>query len=231
MKKIQILSLSLALMGGTTAFASFTATLYDTTYNNSSPAGEFKVVTTGADFTANYSPQTLFGGGFATFCIDRYDTMSYGVTYDAVLSSYIVGDSGNQLSLGSAYLYSQFATGTLAGYDYNTLSGRRASDAWLQKTLWALEGEYSPGSVFVAGNPFYNDLLTAFGSIAAAQADANGAYGVWVLQLTDSCGNQKQSQLVLCPVVPEPSTVVAGVLLLLPFGVSALRILRKKPLV
>jgi hypothetical protein len=94
-----------------------------------------------------------------------------------------------------------------------------------------LEGEYSPGSVFVAGNPFYNDLLTAFGSIAAAQADANGAYGVWVLQLTDSCGNQKQSQLVLCPVVPEPSTVVAGVLLLLPFGVSALRILRKKPLV
>ena len=30
------------------------------------------------------------------------------------------------------------------------------------------------------------------------------------------------------PVVPEPSTYIAGVLLLLPFGVSALRSLRRK---
>ena len=54
--------------------------------------------------------------------------------------------------------------------------------------------------------------------------DANGAYGVVALNLTDKQGNYYQSQLGM---VPEPSTVVAGALLLLPFGVSTVRILRK----
>jgi hypothetical protein len=38
---------------------------------------------------------------------------------------------------------------------------------------------------------------------------------------------QVQAQLVIVP-VPEPTTVIAGVLLLLPFGASTLKILRKK---
>jgi hypothetical protein len=234
MKKIQILALSLMLLCGTNAFAGFTATIYDTIYNEPSPAGEYKVVTSGASFVANYDSKAIFGNGFSTFCIDRYDSFTYGVAYNATLSSYLWAGTGNKLSLGSAYLYSQFALGTLAGYSYTGTTARNTSADWLQKTLWALEGQgYS--SVLAASNPFYNQLVTMFGSTAGAQADANGAYGVKVLQLTDDCDEIKQSQLVLCnpPVphttpIPEPSTVVAGALLLLPFGVSALRIIRRK---
>jgi hypothetical protein len=236
MKKIQTLSLSLALLASPSAMASLTVTLYDTTYNNYSPGGEYNAVTTGGSYLANYSSSAIRNGGFETFCIDKSTTFSYGVAYDASLSSYIVGNSGNQLSLGAAYLYSEFAAGSLSGYNYTTTSARQTSAAWLQKTLWALEGQYS-STVFGASNPFYNLLLSEFSTIAGAQANAAGAYGVQVLQLTDSCGNSVQSQLVQCGtpspnvgVVPEPATVVAGALLLLPFGVSTLRIIRRKHL-
>ena len=53
---------------------------------------------------------------------------------------------------------------------------------------------------------------------------SGGAYGVFALTLTDA--NRGYAQPIL-GMVPEPSTVVAGVLLLLPFGVSTVRILRK----
>jgi len=69
--------------------------------------------------------------------------------------------------------------------------------------------------------------LTDLQNSGIAQADwtkaANGAYGVADMTL-DNPG-QAQDQLVI--VVPETSTVIAGALLLLPFGASTLRILRK----
>jgi len=53
---------------------------------------------------------------------------------------------------------------------------------------------------------------------------ANGAYGVEDMTL-DNPG-QAQDQLVI--VVPEAPTVIAGALLLLPFGATTYKILRKK---
>jgi hypothetical protein len=54
-------------------------------------------------------------------------------------------------------------------------------------------------------------------------AAANGAYGVQDMVLAQP--GQVQDQLVI--VVPEPTTMIAAALLLLPFGASTLRILRK----
>jgi hypothetical protein len=231
--------LSLVLLGATSSFAAFTTTLSNTAYNDwAEGGGEFKAVTTGASFVANYDPKALNGNGFQTFCVNRDVNFTYGVAYNTTLSSHIPGNPLNELSLGSAYLYSQFALGTLTGYDYaTTLDARRSDSKWLQRTLWALEGQYASSSVFTGSNPFYNTLISVFSTIDAAKADALGAYGVKVMQLTSAQNVIAQSQLVYLGspqpgvgVVPEPSTVVAGALLLLPFGVSTIRILRRKSL-
>jgi hypothetical protein len=56
-------------------------------------------------------------------------------------------------------------------------------------------------------------------------ADSGGAYGVVALNIYEGNNNvAKQDQLGL---VPEPATVLAGLMLLLPFGVSAFRIIRR----
>ena len=58
--------------------------------------------------------------------------------------------------------------------------------------------------------------------------DANGLYGVYALNVTYPNGGPAQDQLALVPVpVPEPTTIIAGVLLLLPFAVSTIRRSRK----
>ena len=54
-------------------------------------------------------------------------------------------------------------------------------------------------------------------SVEAARLSWDG--GTWTITTTGDC---------VRPVVPEPTTMIAGALLLLPFGVSTLRILRKK---
>ncbi len=54
----------------------------------------------------------------------------------------------------------------------------------------------------------------------------NGVDGIYCEYLPKNC----KEVLILCKTgtaVPEPSTIVAGVLLLLPFGISTARILRK----
>jgi hypothetical protein len=240
MKKNHILFAAAGLFFATNAFAALTVTLTQDAYSSGN-GGEFNAVITGGNYTPYYnsSPttQTTFGSGIETFCIDTSHYFNPGTTYNATIGSTTYAGSGNQISAGTAFLYSQFAAGTLAGYNY-TLTGnaRNTSAGLLENTLWALEGEISSTGIFVTGNQFYNDLISKYGTIAAAEADAGvNNYGVGVLELTTASGAIAQSQLIetLPPgnhtsSVPEPSTVVAGALLLLPFGVSTLRILRKK---
>lgn len=71
-------------------------------------------------------------------------------------------------------------------------------------------------------NVFLDAAIAHFSnSLTAAAADANGVYGVAALNLYTSSGARAQDQLVI---VPEPTTVIAGALLLLPFGASTLRL-------
>lgn len=212
----------------------------DNTLYSSGSSGEYNVVTTGASFVGNYAASAILNGGFQTFSIDGTGHSKRGASYSATLGSTTSATSGNEISIGTAYLYSQFAAGSLSGYNYDYGSGRISTARWLQKTFLALEGGISGKKVFVNKNPFYADLLTTFSTLSAAEADANGAYGVQVLQLLDSKGKAGRSQLVQTTYssslaaphavssVPEPSTIVAGALLLLPFGISAIRILRRK---
>ncbi len=128
---------------------------------------------------------------FQTFCLER--------TENAANSHFVVGTevvrgstgSSDALSLGTSWLYSQFAQGSLSSYLYNDFSGNSRDDSaeLLQLAIWALEGE-DVGSTNLTTNVFYQAAISNFGSLAAATSDATvGAYGVYVLNNFDSASN------------------------------------------
>lgn len=215
--------------------------------------GEFTAfVTGGPNFAANYSSaaQATIGGqtGFETFCVEIDEEFSPGGTYNTSLGNTII-PGGAALTIGTAYLYSQFAQGTLSGYQYGTGTARETSADELQDAIWYLQGEVtSAGNHFTMGSgngyqggnylynfggtgfnpasdPFVNLVQTMFGANATA-SDAGNNYGVQVLELS-SAGGYNQDQLVYCP-VPEPATFAAGAIPLVPLGISLVRALRKK---
>ena len=226
MKKL-CLVLSLAgVMAAPSLFASWTITLTQNTGQYSyGTGGEFRAsgtVVSAVDLSS-YSAATAGAGYFQTFCIESTEYFTPGATYNVTINDRAIyggqGPTGDPLSIGTAWLYSQFAAGSLSGYTYAYGANRTLSANVLQQAIWWLEGEGGTKNAFVIA------AETALGlNDTTIKADANGAYGVVALNLYDKDGNRAQDQL---GIVPEPTTVVAGVLLLLPFGASTLRILRK----
>lgn len=169
--------------------------------------GEFNIASpTGV----GYSPLDLYNNndgklGFGTFCVDRNTDITVPGQYNATINANGITSSGNQISLGTAWLFQQFAHGTLAGYNYtpgfsgNPAAPLRADCAInLQAAIWVLEGTYSYPDPSV--NPFLVAVKNFFGSIAAASADNNGTYAVGVLLLTDlRTGANVQPMLTLLP--------------------------------
>src|SRR5580698_8136926 len=85
--------------------------------------GEFTaLVSGGPNYAANYSPsaQATVDGqtGFDTFCVEIDTAFSPGSTYNTSIGNTIL-PSGAAITMGTAYLYSQFALGTLKNYNYN----------------------------------------------------------------------------------------------------------------
>jgi hypothetical protein len=216
-------------------FGSMSVTLYQNTsqysYGN---GGEFRAVGNGdVNAIVNWSAYASSTSGsasgqqyFQTFCIEASEYFTPGKTYSASLSQNAMygnqSPSGDPLSIGTAWLYSQFAAGTLSGYNYTYGGGRQSatSAGAVQQAIWWLEGE--SGGV---KNSFITAAEAALGlDDTGIKGNANGAYGVYALNL----GNPGAVQDQLVIVVPEASTIIAGALLLLPFGASTLRILRQR---
>jgi len=150
---------------------------------------------------AGYSPLATYdlGGvtGFETFCVQDQVYFYVGSTYDYFISPYLidpavgdtntpVGDFEVPLSVGTAWLYQQFATGQLAGYDFlnNDPSNTRITDAGeLQNLIWGLD-PHNGDSAPTASSPFANLLIAKFGSLANAEvAETPNQFGVNVLDL------------------------------------------------
>jgi hypothetical protein len=147
-------------------------------------------------------------GTFQTFCLEEHEFISNDTTYDVILNYKAiyggVGATGDPISLGTAFLYEQFAKGTLTGFNYG--AGRDATD--LQKAIWYLEDETPNGAL----NTFYTNLLISeFGSVANAKLDNNGRYNVSVLNLYDvghaGDPNYRDQDLLILN-VPEPMTIM-----------------------
>jgi hypothetical protein len=176
------------------------------------------------------SPTTLGGGAFnftsdipnnssfQSFCLETDEWLYSGVSNAQIsLTAHNGGantDSGDALSIGTAWLYSQFATGKLG----------TVNNAQLQFAIWALEDElnaskynYGDGS-----NIYLTDVISQFQGFAAAQANSSGEYGVFVLNLTSNTGEFRQDQLVYTP------TPIPGALLLLGSGLIGLVGIRRR---
>ena len=165
--------------------------------------GEFTLnVLSGWLSTSSYVMSTSgFGAAttFQTFCLEIGEFLyPYGPTYNAVVNPNAVyggvGPGGDPISKGTGWLYSQFALGTLAYYNYGDTSNgyfsdRHAAAAALQNTIWWLEGEAGdPGGT----NRFRNLVL---GLPFNPFADGGVDYGVYALNLTDNSGRRYQDQL------------------------------------
>ena len=144
--------------------------------------------------TMGYATSTTFNGGFETFCVEKNEYFTPGASYyygisQKAINGGVGGPHPDPISKGTAWLYLQFATGMLTGYDYSTMGGN-ASAAELQETIWWLEGE--------GANP-NNIFSTAVMNLPNYLADNNGFYGVGVLNLwvnSDDTG-LAQDQLIL----------------------------------
>ncbi len=171
-----------------------------------------------ATLASSYSASTRVGAGFESFCLEENVGIYSGTPYNYSISSK-AQTQNDALSLGTAYLYSQFANGVLAGYNYTNLTQRALDADDLQIAIWWLENEGS--WVYNASNKFELAVFTKFGSVVGARADNNGLYGAAVLNITDSNGADKQDQLVR---VPDGGLTVA----LFGFAVLGLALIRRK---
>jgi hypothetical protein len=157
-------------------------------------------------------------GTFQSFCLEEneyiYPNTIHGVTLsDAAVYGGVGGgvNGRDPLSIGTAFLYYQFAKGTLPGFDYDN-PGRsgdnNSSAAALQNTIWWLEGEINSQPT----NVFTTAIMTKFLNEAAAKADNSGSYPVMVANLWEKdhvgiSGYQRQDVLV-SSAVPEPASML-----------------------
>ena len=147
----------------------------------------------GGEFTAT----TSANGVFQTFCIEHNENIDFSSTYNYAISGGAIqgglsGGNPDPISLGTAYLYSQFRAGTLGGYS----SGNSADQNNLQNAFWMLEGEltYDGNNVYIAA------AKTALSATdAQVQADGGGIYGVQAMNVTTLSGGIAQDQLILVP--------------------------------
>lgn len=131
-------------------------------------------------WTAAYNPVALVNVtvgsstllGFQTFCLELNESVSMNVNYHAYLGGAAIqggvgGGSPDPISIGTAWLYKEFATGKLTGYDYTPGPGREVSARALQEAIWYLEDELTS----IGPNPFITLVVNQFGSVAAAKAN------------------------------------------------------------
>jgi hypothetical protein len=224
MKRILTLT---ALTGLLAAQQCFALTVVSGRYAGYStePGGEFTITSLNPDpaFNAiynNYASVATLNGGFETFCISTAIDLQ-GNPQSAILDP-------NGVSVGAAWLYSQFAHGVLAGYDYTPGAGRAASAMALQGAIWTLQQQTIGGywSGFdPSTDPYVLAAIAQFGSLANAEALGVSAYGVDALRLTytDPNGAQITSQPMLA-LVPDGGTTM----MLLGMGLSAMGLIRRR---
>lgn len=184
----------------------------------------------GVDLTkyADTTKNVYTAPSFQTFCVET--TEYYVSPADVWVSeAFIDGSqpgshsylssttSGMDLNPYTAYLYTEFAKGTLAGYDYSVGAGRQASAAALQEAIWYLQSQpaylahpYDPANLSSAAEEFV---------ALAVDAGWTTIGNVRVMQMYNAA-SLKQDMLVI---VPTP-----GAILLAGIGTTLVGVLRRR---
>ena len=162
---------------------------------------------------------SIFGSGFQTFCVEASEYVFPGLSYDVGISSKAIygGESSHEdpISKGTAWLYYNFAKGTLKGYNYNMGSGRTNDAGQLQAAFWYLEEEKRPYSWSI--DDWWNPVKNKYLLLASQQFDdgsgltiamsnySGSSVAVMNLTFTFACFDLlAQDQLVLIPPPPPP---------------------------
>ena len=215
MTKSTSLAFAAVLFAAVTSIASANSlTLTQYSLYSYSDGGEFTVTSSDAQLQtiqSLYGSKAIVNGGFEVFCLEDNQyfnnggTYSYGISDAAIPGGVSGGVNGRDpVSLGSAWLYTQFAAGTLANYNYTAGVGRENSAGLLQKAIWSLDGEITTATT--ANNIFLQAAATQYGSVAAAEADNNGTFNVGAINL--GTNSENQDQIVLRP-VPDGGVTIA----------------------
>jgi hypothetical protein len=202
---------------------------------DSSPYGQYQTGS-GGEFTLNpinltrwldlsgYKADTKdvgVAGTFQSFCVEGLEYIyPYPATYDAVKNTAAVwgsvGPLGDPISVGTGWLYAQFATEHWVGglsYDYlNTSEGRKTDAGLLQNAIWWLEGEEDIVYDINHPNKYIAAVINEFHTEVGAKADGGEKYGVYVLNLT-SGSTLAQDQLWMDPSGGVPDGGMTVVLL------------------
>lgn len=170
--------------------------LFDVAGEGSSNGGAFRADVQGKGTTDD----------FHTFCLEHNETFSYGelLTVAAINTGAVNGGvsgqtSGNYDPLDgrTAWLYTQYNSGTLAGYTYNDASGNA-----LQNAIWFIEGEI--GSVSGLAQTFVTAANNSTWSTFNGSTWVTNTIGlVRVMNLVHADGSVSQDQLTM---IPEPET-------------------------
>jgi hypothetical protein len=191
-----------------------------------------------AAMLGSYSPGITmnivgFSNSFQTFCVERNEYITANTTYDVTLSPLNTTIfSGKPLTVGAAYLYQQFALGTLAYYNYSNtgpLGSRTGASAHgnafeLQRAISYFMGEY--------GYDAYNYYMGAFGVVplpnnpfATYTGNQVSILNLWAPGQPHDPAHAYQDVLILTGsgTIPEPSSfALAGL------GAAALLAFRRR---
>ncbi|RJP33330.1 MAG: hypothetical protein C4547_12550 [Phycisphaerales bacterium] len=208
-------------------------------------AGEFTIENAPTPPGENLPASVVFGAAsdkngtsFQTFCVEYSEHINPPANYWADITEYATGGNGgwdgnkgpggshsDDLSYGTAYLYTQFRTGALfsAGYQSAPSFARENDARALQIAIWLLEGERTEGQL--AG-----ETNLAQGKIWRDQAVSAVANNVWtaglgnvrVLNLWGDAGRTefRQDQLIM---IPAP-----GAALLATLGLAMVGFVRRR---
>lgn len=195
--------------------------------------GEF-LATPDADLSYlfnNYDSKATLNNGFFSFCLERDANITFDVPHNAVLNDEVVGVGGDAdrvdpLSQGSAWLYEQFSTGVLDGYDYT--AGDRSTAGALQVAIWWLEDEAN--LIRPLNNYFLNLAANRFGTALLAKEDNNGSFAVSVLNLGRSPDSPIQDLLAYTgtPGTGTPVPDGANTFYILSIGMGGLMLISRK---
>jgi len=185
------------------------------------------------EFTVNTGGMT-----FQSFCLETQEPVNVGQQVEAsITTDALLGDSrwpsgsawypggeaagpygGDQIDQRTAYLYTQFRQGTLAGYNYtpgtasDSLNEDREQSALnLQTAIWYIEHEYD---YYLNGGAKLSTEAWDFVTLADT-AVTSGAWSglgdVRVLNLWEpESKDPLQDMLILTPSVPAPAALLLG---------------------
>lgn len=169
-----------------------------------------------------YDAKAKIDKAIQVFCLELDTYISVPSDYVYSIDNQVLAKT-KAIGKGTDYLYSQFAQGLLADYDFGIPAPgiARASDAQLlQKAIW-----YSQGfNVDINDNKFIKAALGyyQFGNSEDLRMDSGNALGTKALNLYTSTRIDKQSQAVWQR-VPDGGSTVA----LLGLGLSVLAFLSR----